>query len=137
MKATSIALLSILATTVPAYSQQTDGTMKQVDGPSTVIPEDQAMKIIADMICDQNPYTLQTNNVTGEKTGPMQLIPNQLAAQVLANGYSKEWTIGGRTYFIKKVVALPYQFDTSRNGQATGKRVENILILYAGEQGGG
>ena len=106
----------------------------QTDSGGGAASEDATMKMIADVICDQGPYTNQSNTTTGEKTGPMQLdgVP---AAEVLANHYSKEWTIGGRTFYIRKVVALPYQFDTSRNGQNTGKRRENLIVVYAGSDG--
>jgi len=147
MKATSVALLPLLIAT-PAMAQQTDGAFTQVDRPivlaqadsgggASMSLEEQTMKFFADMICDQNPYTNQSNSVTGEKTGPMLLVDGQRAVEVLANNYSREWEIGGRKFFIRKVVlAPPYQFDTTRNGQSTGKRQERVIIIYAGNDSG-
>lgn len=93
------------------------------------------MQALADMICNQNPYTEQANAVTGEKTGPMEL--DGTAPQVLADHYGKPYTVGGQTYNVGRVIVKPYEFETTRNGVSTGKRREHILILYAGEQGGG
>jgi len=132
---------TLLATTMllPAVAfAQTDSGGGAAAAKAQAAIEAHAMQVFSDMLCNQNPYTEQTNSITGEKTGPM-VVEGNPPAEVLFNHLQPppEYTVGGRTFIVRKVVALPYSFETFRNGESIGRRQEHIIILYAGNDGPG
>lgn len=140
MKMALIAAAALLSLPMAAMAQTetaAGGAAASRNGPAeSVLTEAQVMQYFAAMICDKNPYVEQQNKTTGETTGPMMLQAGD-TPQVLADNYGKSWTVGGKTYFIRRVVAQPYEFATYRDGKFIGTRQENVLILYAGSDGGG
>lgn len=91
---------------------------------------------VGQFICNENPYTDQINTTTKESTGDMQ-VAREPVAQVLADHYGKPYSVGGKEFVVRKVVAIPYTFDVFRDGKKIGTRTENVLVLYAGGEGPG
>jgi len=110
------------------------------------------MAALGELICRLNPYTeLPEDRQTGLKTGEMELkmLPDPpggppskfpVIANIeleLASNYNAQWTFKGQTLNVKTAVRIPYRFPVFKNGDFAYWQTENLLIGFAGDQGGG
>ena len=110
------------------------------------------MAALGELICRLNPYTeLKIPDATGLTTGEMELkmLPDPpggppskfpVIANIeleLASNYNAQWTFKGQTLNVKTAVRIPYRFAVCKNGKFAYWQTENLLIGFAGDQGGG
>jgi hypothetical protein len=58
-----------------------------------------------------------------------------IAVEVVSN-YGEHWVFKGQSHAVKTAVLIPYRFPIFKNGKLAYWQTENLLIGYAGGNGG-
>jgi hypothetical protein len=80
--------------------------------------------------------------VEGKAAGLIAEKPNGLTETIagisiqVASNYGEKWLFKGQTHLVKTAVLIPYRFPIFKNGKLAYWQTENLLIGYAGGDGG-